>query len=80
MLAKNGLAQSEIDEVGQVIDLLRRTSNGSWPRHRLEALLAESGAPQSEGDLLQAERICYRGQAAARPIGDGSATSARMIR
>ena len=32
MLAANGLAQSEIVEVGQVLDLLRRASNGSWPR------------------------------------------------
>jgi hypothetical protein len=65
MLAENGLAQSEIDEVGQVLDLLRRASNGSSPRQRLVALLAECGAPQGEGDLLQAERIYYRGQAAA---------------
>ncbi len=65
MLAENGLAQSEIDEVAQVLDLLRRASNGSSPRRRLKALLAECGAPQGEGDLLQAERIYYRGQAAA---------------
>jgi integrase len=65
MLAENGLPQSEIDEVGQVLDLLRRASNGSSPRRRLEALLAECGAPRGEGDLLQAERIYYRGQAAA---------------
>ena len=65
MLGENGLAQSEIDEVGQVLDLLRRASNGSSPRRRLAALLAECGAPQGEGDLLQAERIYYRGQAAA---------------
>jgi integrase len=76
MLAKNGLSQSEIDEVGQVLDLLRRASNGSSPRRRLEALLVDCGASQGEGDLLQAERIYYRGQAAAllatdrRWIGD----------
>ena len=65
MLAENGLAQSEIDQVGHVLELLRRASNGSSPRRRLKALLAECEAPRSEGDLLQAERIYYRGQAAA---------------
>jgi hypothetical protein len=65
MLEENGLAQLEIEEVRQVLDLLQRASNGSSPHRRLEALLAECGAPQGEGDLLQAERIYYRGQAAA---------------
>lgn len=65
MLEENGLTQLEIDEVGQVLDLFRRASNGSLPRQRLKMLLAECGASEGEGDLLQAERIYYRGQAAA---------------
>lgn len=65
MLEENGLTQLEIDEVGQVLNLFRRASNGSLPRERLKALLVGCGASEGEGDLLQAERIYYRGQAAA---------------
>src|ERR1700722_2721432 len=65
VMAEYGLTQQEIDEVGQTLDLLRRASNGTSPRQRLAALLEQCGASQGEGDLLQAERIYYRGQAAA---------------
>jgi integrase len=65
LMAEYGLTQQEIDEVGQTLDLLRRASNGTSPRRRLATLLEQCGAPQGEGDLLQAERIYYRGQAAA---------------
>jgi integrase len=65
VMAEYGLTQHEIDEVGQTLDLLRRSFNGTSPRRRLAALLEQCGGSQGEGDLLQAERIYYRGQAAA---------------
>jgi hypothetical protein len=64
-MAEYGLNQQEIDEVGQTLDLLRRASNGTSPRQRLVTFLEQCGASLGEGDLLQAERIYYRGQAAA---------------
>lgn len=65
VLAENGLNQEEIEEVARTLDLLRKSSRGSFPRQRLIALLEACGAPQGEGDVQQAERIYYRGQAAA---------------
>ena len=65
VLAANGLTQEEIDEVSWTLDLLRKSARGTFPRQRLLALLDACGAPQGEGDIQQAERIYYRGQAAA---------------
>ena len=55
----------EIDEVSWTLDLLRKSARGTFPRQKLIALLDACGAPQGEGDIQQAERIYYRGQAAA---------------
>lgn len=65
VLAANGLSVEEIEEVNWTLDLLRKSSRGSFPRQKLMALLEACGAPQGEGDVQQAERIYYRGQAAA---------------
>lgn len=62
ILTENGLAPDEIEQVSLTLDLLRKNSNGSPP---LIALLEACGASQTEGDIQQAERIYYRGQAAA---------------
>lgn len=65
VLRENGLTRDEIEEVSLTLELLRRASRGTFPRQRLKTLLAACGAPQGEGDIRQAERIYYRGQAAA---------------
>lgn len=65
VMTENGLTREEIDEVAQTLELLRKSSRGSFPRQKLMALLKAFGAPQGEGDIQQAERIYYRGQAAA---------------
>jgi hypothetical protein len=65
VLAEKGLAQKEIEEVAWTLDLLRKFSQGSFPRQKLISLLKACGAPQGEGDIQQAERIYCRGQAAA---------------
>ncbi|TYO64255.1 hypothetical protein FXV83_23070 [Bradyrhizobium hipponense] len=65
VLAANGLSLEEIEEVNWTLNLLRKSSRGSSPRQKLMALLEACGAPQGEGDIQQAERIYYRGQAAA---------------
>ncbi|MBR1237137.1 DUF6538 domain-containing protein [Bradyrhizobium sp. AUGA SZCCT0182] len=65
VLAANGLSLEEIAEVNWTLDLLRKSSGGSFPRQKLMALLEAFRAPQGEGDIQQAERIFYRGQAAA---------------
>jgi integrase len=65
VLAANGLSPEQIEEVAWTLDLLRESSGGSFPRQKLIALLEACGAPKGEGDIQQAERICYRGQAAA---------------
>ncbi|WP_128962239.1 hypothetical protein [Bradyrhizobium guangzhouense] len=65
LLAANGLSPDEIEEVHWTLELLRQGSMGSFPRQKLIALLAACGASQGEGDLRQAERIFFRGQAAA---------------
>jgi hypothetical protein len=65
VLATNGLSLEEIEEVNWTLDLLRKSSRGSFPRQKLMALLEACGGPQGEGDIQQAERIFYRGQAAA---------------
>ncbi|MCK1621205.1 hypothetical protein IVA96_32485 [Bradyrhizobium sp. 159] len=64
-LTTNGLTQEEIEEVDWTLDLLRKSSRGGFPRQKLIALLEGCGAPQGQGDIQQAERIYYRGQAAA---------------
>jgi integrase len=65
LLATNGLSREEIEEVHWTLELLQNGSRGSFPRQRLMALLDACGAPQGEGDIQQAERLFYRGQAAA---------------
>jgi integrase len=65
VLTENGLITSEIDDVAWTLDLLRSSSNGALPRQKLLALLEASGASQGEGDIREAERLYYRGQAAA---------------
>ena len=65
VMAANGLGVEEIEEVNWTLDLLRNGSRGSLPRQKLMALLEACGAPQGAGDIQQAERIFYRGQAAA---------------
>lgn len=65
VLTANGLTQEEIEDVSWTLDLLRKSSRGSFPRQKLIALLETCGAPQGEGDIKHAERIYYRGQAAA---------------
>jgi integrase len=65
ILASNGLTDEEIEEVDWTLDLLRKSSRSTFPRQKLIALLEDCGAPQGHGDILQAERIYYRGQAAA---------------
>lgn len=65
VLAENGLSPDEIEEVNLTLELLRRASRGTFPRQKFTALLEACGAPQGEGDIRQAERIYYRGQAAA---------------
>lgn len=65
ILTTNGLTEEEIEEVDWTLDLLRKSSRGSFPRQKLIALLEGCGAPQGQGDIQQAERIYYRGQAAA---------------
>ena len=64
-LAANGLGTDQIEEVSLTLELLRKASRGTLPRQKLKALLEACGAPQGEGDIRQAERIYYRGQAAA---------------
>ncbi len=56
---------TQIEEVSLTLELLRRASRGTFPRQKFKALLEGCGAPQGEGDIRQAERIYYRGQAAA---------------
>jgi integrase len=65
ILTTNGLTEEEIEEVDWTLDLLRKSSRGTFPRQKLIALLEGCGAPQGQGDIQQAERIYYRGQAAA---------------
>ncbi|MET3844343.1 hypothetical protein [Bradyrhizobium sp. OAE829] len=65
VLAANGLSLEEIEEVHWTLELLRQGSRGSFPHQKLMALLEACGAPQGEGNIQQAERIFYRGQAAA---------------
>ncbi|WOH57008.1 hypothetical protein [Bradyrhizobium sp. BWC-3-1] len=65
ILTTNGLTEQEIEEVDWTLDLLRKSSRGTFPRQKLIALLEDCGAPQGQGDIQQAERIYYRGQAAA---------------
>lgn len=65
ILASNGLTDEEIEEIDWTLDLLRKSSLGSFARQKLIALLEDCGAPQGQGDIQQAERIYYRGQAAA---------------
>lgn len=65
VLTDIGLTASEVDDVAWTLELLGKSSNGALPRQKLLALLEASGAPQSEGDFREAERLYYRGQAAA---------------
>jgi hypothetical protein len=70
ILTTNGLTEEEIEEVDWTLDLLRKSSRGTFPRQKLIALLEDCGASQGQGDIQQAERIYYRGQAAALPSVD----------
>lgn len=65
VLTENGLTAAEVEDVVRTLDLLKKSSNGNLPRPKLLALLEATGAPQGEGDVREAERLYYRGQAAA---------------
>ncbi|RXG85605.1 hypothetical protein EAS61_35775 [Bradyrhizobium zhanjiangense] len=58
------MTASEVEEVAWMLELLRKSSNAAFPRQKLLALLEVIGASQIEGDVREAERLYYRGQAA----------------
>ena len=60
-----GLSADEILQVDETITLLRDRNLTGLPRARLVSLLESCGAPQGEGDIREAERICHRAQSAA---------------
>jgi integrase len=64
-MTQSGLSADEILEVDQTITLLRERNLTGLPRARLVSLLESCGAPQGEGDIREAERICHRAQSAA---------------
>jgi hypothetical protein len=61
----SGLAPSDIEEIDQTISALRQSHFGHKPPGKILRLLDECGAPQSPGDIAQAQSIVHRGQAAA---------------
>jgi hypothetical protein len=60
-----GPSEEDIAEVGKAITSLRKQSNNGTPRAKILRMLEDCGASQTPGDIVEAQTILYRGQAAA---------------
>jgi integrase len=60
-----GLSDEDITEIGETIALLRKQDHSEAPRPKILQMLQDCGASQTPGDLVEAQSIVYRGQAAA---------------
>jgi hypothetical protein len=57
-MRESGLSLDEVKEVDRTIAFLRERNLTGLPRAKLVSLLQSCGAPQGEGDIREAERIC----------------------
>jgi hypothetical protein len=64
-ILESGLSKADLTEIGQTISLLRKQSHSEAPRSKILQMLTDCGASQSAGDIVEAQSIVYRGQAAA---------------
>jgi hypothetical protein len=64
-ILESGLSKADLTEIGQTISLLRKQSDSEAPRSKILQMLTDCGASQSAGDIVEAQSIVYRGQAAA---------------
>jgi integrase len=64
-MLQSGLSADDITEVGQTIPLLQTQSDSETPRPKILKMLQDCGASQTPGDIVEAEAILDRGQAAA---------------
>jgi integrase len=59
------LSKEDITEIGQTIALLRKRDHSEAPPPKILQMLNDCGASQTAGDIVEAQSIVYRGQAAA---------------
>lgn len=64
-ILESGLSQEDIAEIGETIALLRKQGHSEAPRPKILQMLKDCGASQTSGDVLEAQSIIHRGQAAA---------------
>jgi len=64
-ICASGLAEPDVAEINQTIALLRGRRTSDAPPAKILRLLEDCGASQTTGDVIEAETIWYRGQAAA---------------
>ncbi len=64
-ILESGLSKEDITEIGQTIALLRKQDHGEAPPPKILQMLNDCGASQTAGDIVEAQSIVYRGQAAA---------------
>jgi hypothetical protein len=66
----SGLCSEDITEIDQTIILLRKRGNSETPRAKILQMLDGCGASQTPGDIVEAQSVVYRGQAAALMAAD----------
>jgi hypothetical protein len=64
-ILESGLSKEDLTEIGQMIALLRKQGHSEAPRPKILQMLKDCGASETPGDILEAQSILYRGQAAA---------------
>lgn len=64
-ILESGLSKEDLTEIGQTIALLGKQPHSEAPRPKILQMLSDCGASQTPGDILEAQSIVYRGQAAA---------------
>ena len=64
-ILESGLSKEDLTEIGQTIALLRKQGHSEAPRPKILQMLKDCGASQTAGDIVEAQSIVYRGQAAA---------------
>ena len=64
-ILESGLSKEDITEIGQTIALLRKQDHGEAPPSKILQMLHDCGASPTPGDIVEAQSIVYRGQAAA---------------
>jgi hypothetical protein len=64
-MVASGLTEADVAEINRTVAMLRERRASDRPPAKILRMLEECGASQTAGDIVEAQTIWYRGQAAA---------------